>query len=34
MVNEMPNTKIDFCGIDKVMGFVQIQMFNKTNKKD
>ena len=26
MVNEMPNTEIDFCGIDEVSGFVQIQI--------
>ena len=34
MVNEMPNTEMNFCGKHKVSGFVQIQMFNKTNKKD
>jgi hypothetical protein len=28
MVNEMPNTEMDFCGKHKVSGFVRVQMFN------
>jgi hypothetical protein len=32
MVNDMPNTEMNFCGKHKVMGSFRFRLFNKAKK--